>query len=168
MESCIIILRGNSGSGKSTTAKALQKKLGHGTMLIAQDVIRREILYVKDGPDTQAIDLLMELVRYGKKHNQVIILDGILSATWYHELFELIKTEFHERILAYYFDLPFEETLKRHQTKPNAYEFGEAEMRRWWKEKDFLTNIDEVKIDQNMSQEQLIECIYEQVMKLNA
>ncbi len=36
----LIILRGNSGSGKTTTAKALQKKFGHGTMLISQDVVK--------------------------------------------------------------------------------------------------------------------------------
>ena len=29
----LIILRGNSGSGKTTIAKGLQKKFGHGTML---------------------------------------------------------------------------------------------------------------------------------------
>lgn len=34
----LIILRGNSGSGKTTTGKALQRKFGHGTMLISQDV----------------------------------------------------------------------------------------------------------------------------------
>lgn len=56
----LIILRGNSGSGKTTTAKALQKKFGHGTMLISQDVVRREMLFVKDGPDTEAIKLLNE------------------------------------------------------------------------------------------------------------
>lgn len=31
----IIILRGNSGSGKTTVAKELQKKLGRGTLLIS-------------------------------------------------------------------------------------------------------------------------------------
>ncbi|MDO5517655.1 MAG: GNAT family N-acetyltransferase [Clostridium sp.] len=45
----IIMLRGNSGSGKSTAAKTLQKKLGRGTLLISQDVVRREMLYVNDG-----------------------------------------------------------------------------------------------------------------------
>ena len=45
----LIILRGNSGSGKTTIAKGLQKKFGHGTMLISQDIVRREMLYVKDG-----------------------------------------------------------------------------------------------------------------------
>lgn len=37
----LIILRGNSGSGKTTVAKELQKKFGYNTMLISQDEIRR-------------------------------------------------------------------------------------------------------------------------------
>ena len=38
----IIILRGNSGSGKTTVARALQKKFGYNTMMITQDEIRRD------------------------------------------------------------------------------------------------------------------------------
>ena len=45
----LIILRGNSGSGKTTVAKALQKKLGRNTMLISQDEDRRNMLWVDDG-----------------------------------------------------------------------------------------------------------------------
>ena len=37
----LIILRGNSGSGKTAIAKELQKHFGRNTMLISQDVIRR-------------------------------------------------------------------------------------------------------------------------------
>ena len=51
----LIILRGNSGSGKTTVAKELQKKFGYNTMLISQDEIRRNILWVKDGIDTKAL-----------------------------------------------------------------------------------------------------------------
>ena len=54
----LIVLRGNSGSGKTTTAKELQKRLGQNTMLISQDVIRREMLKVKDGENTEALPLL--------------------------------------------------------------------------------------------------------------
>ena len=46
----LFIIRGNSASGKSTIAKKLQLELGYGTMLIPQDVIRREIVRVKDEP----------------------------------------------------------------------------------------------------------------------
>lgn len=70
----IIILRGNSGSGKTTTAKRLQKKLGHGTMFVSQDVVRREILYVKDGKKKNVSDLLFKLAMFGKANCEFIIL----------------------------------------------------------------------------------------------
>ena len=50
--------------------------------------------------------------------------------------------------------MPFEETLKRHQTKPNCNDFGEEEMQKWWREKDYLGFIKESVIE---------ELIYNQV-----
>lgn len=44
----LVILRGNSSSGKTSVAKDLQQLFGPNTMLISQDVIRRDILKVKD------------------------------------------------------------------------------------------------------------------------
>ena len=133
----LIILRGNSGSGKTTIAKELQKHFGRNTMLISQDVIRRDMLWVKDGESTEAIPLMKELLAYGIKHSNIVILEGIMYADWYKPLFELVIRLYGTEVYAYYFDLPFEETLKRHQTKPNCNEFGEEAMRRWWREKDF-------------------------------
>ena len=133
----LIILRGNSGSGKTTIAKELQKGFGRNTMLISQDVVRRDILRVKDGENTEALPLMKELLTYGRNHCEIVILEGIMYADWYKPLFELAVQLYGTNILAYYFDLPFEETLKRHQTKPNCNEFGEDAMRRWWHDKDF-------------------------------
>lgn len=133
----LIILRGNSGSGKTTIAKELQKHFGRNTMLISQDVIRRDMLWVKDGESTEAIPLMKELLAYGIEHSDIVILEGIMYADWYKPLFELAIWLYGTEVYAYYFDLPFEETLKRHQTKPNCNEFGEEAMRRWWREKDF-------------------------------
>lgn len=133
----LIILRGNSGSGKTTIAKELQKHFGRNTMLISQDVIRRDMLWVKDGESTEAIPLMKELLAYGIEHSDIVILEGIMYADWYKPLFELAIRLYGTEVYAYYFDLPFEETLKRHQTKPNCNEFGEEAMRRWWREKDF-------------------------------
>lgn len=42
----LIILRGNSGSGKTTAAKMLQEKFGPNTMLISHDMVRIQILHV--------------------------------------------------------------------------------------------------------------------------
>jgi adenylate kinase family enzyme len=163
MQAKIIILRGNSGSGKTTISKKLQKKLGYGTLLIPQDVIRRDLLYVKDGVGTQAIDLLIQLIIYGKENCSYIILEGILNADWYQRLFETIKYEFNNEIYAYYFDIPFEETLVRHKGKPNSNEFGESEMKRWWKEKDYINIISEQVINQDMTENKIVDMIIKHI-----
>ena len=158
--SSIIILRGNSGSGKTTIAKGLQKKFGLGTMLISQDVIRRDMIYVRDRPDNKAIDLLITLIIFAKENSDVAILEGILYSEIYRRLFNSIAEIYANNIYAYYFDIPFEETLKRHSQKSNAHDFGETQMRGWWKEKDFLPNITEKIINETMSREDIFNYIY--------
>jgi adenylate kinase family enzyme len=167
MQTKIIILRGNSGSGKTTISKKLQKKLGHGTLLIPQDVVRRELLYVKDGADTKAVDLLIQLIMYGKENCTYVILEGILNSSWYQRLFETIKYEFNNEIYAYYFDIPFEETLLRHKAKSNSNEFGEVEMKRWWKEKDYINIFLEQRISEDMKEDEIVDMIVQQIEAMN-
>lgn len=152
----LIILRGNSGSGKTTAARELQSRFGPNTMLISQDVVRRDMLKVKDGENSPALPLLKELLNYGSRHSEVVILEGILDAGCYRTLFELAVQLYGNEIHAYYFDLPFEETLRRHQTKPNCREFGEREMRGWWKEKDFSDVLNETPIPPEKDLEQIV------------
>ncbi len=156
----LIILRGNSGSGKTTIAKELQKKIGSNTLVISQDAIRREMLMVSDGPDTLALPLLKDLLRYGKEHCETVILEGIMVADWYHPLFELAKELYGNNIYAYYFDIPFEETLKRHKTRAKSEEFGEEEMREWWVEKDYVDILDEVTITEDKDKETIVQEVY--------
>lgn len=158
----LIILRGNSGSGKTTIAKELQKGFCRNTMLISQDVVRRDILRVKDGENTEALPLMKELLTYGRNHCEIVILEGIMYADWYKPLFELAVQLYGTNIFAYYFDLPFEETLKRHQTKPNCNEFGEDAMRRWWHDKDFS----EVLNEQIITSEQDIQGIANEIKSM--
>lgn len=42
----LIILRGNSGSGITSVAKALQKKFAPNTMPVSHDMLRMQILHV--------------------------------------------------------------------------------------------------------------------------
>lgn len=159
----LIILRGNSGSGKTTIAKELQNRFGSNTMLISQDVIRKDMLKVKDGENTQALPLMKELLIYGSNHSNVVILEGIMYADWYKPLFELAVELYGTEVYAYYFDLTFEETLKRHQTKPNCHEFGEEAMRRWWREKDFSDVLHEVTITDEEDMESIVTEIVDTV-----
>lgn len=112
-------------------------------MLIPQDVVRRDMLWARDGADTAALPLLRTLLRYGHENCEAAILEGILYADWYRPLFRDAVELYGENIFAYYYDLPFEETLRRHETKPNRADFGEEDMRRWWREKDFIGFIPE-------------------------
>lgn len=106
----LIILRGNSGSGKTTVAKALQEKLGYNTMRISQDEVRRNMLWVKDGKDTKALPLMAELLKYGKVHSELTILEGIMYEEWYSPLFKLAN-ELYEQI---YTHIILTYHLKRH------------------------------------------------------
>lgn len=157
----LIVLRGNSGSGKTSVAKALQKKFGSNTMLISYDMIRMQILHVwgKDGIQ-KTMPLLIDLLKYGRQHSDITILEGILDSTAYHLLFETAVEQYGSDIYAYYYDLPFEETLFRHSTKPNRFDFGEEDMRRWWREKDYLTVIHESIFNKDLSLEDAVGKIY--------
>lgn len=155
----LMIIRGNSGSGKSSTARGLQKRIGRNTLVIAQDTVRREMLWARDGYDTAALPLLIALLRYGYENNEFVILEGILHSEWYKPLFETAVQLFGADIFAYYYDLPFEETLKRHETRAQKFEFGEVEMRRWWNEKDYIGIIPEKTITKDVSIESAIDMI---------
>lgn len=157
--STLIILRGNSGSGKSSVAKMLQRKIGRNTLLISQDIVRREMLWAHDGKDTEALPLLITLLQYGKSHCKYVILEGILNSNWYKPLFKIAAELYKEKLFAYYYDIPFEETLRRHETKEKKFEFGEAEMRRWWNEKDFIGIIPEKTFMQDITLESAVNII---------
>ena len=72
---------------------------------------------VKDGENTKALPLLEELLRYGRKHSEIVILEGILNAEWYRALFELAVALYGKNIYAYYFDIPFRGDREAPQNK---------------------------------------------------
>lgn len=155
----LILIRGNAGSGKTSLATALQERLGEGTLLLSQDLLRRTMLHAKDGLDTPTIPLILTLLDWGKTNSSVIILEGILRSNWYAPVWESIAEQFAGAIYAYYYDLPFEETLRRHTTRPKAAEFGEDSLRRWWLEKDYLTQIAETKLSSQLTLDQAVSLI---------
>ncbi len=160
----LILLRGNSGSGKTTVAKKLQEKFGSNTMLISHDMVRKQILHVwsREGVE-KSQPLMIELMKYGKRNSEITIMEGILPSKDYAQLFDAAVEEFGSDIYSYYWDIPFEETLRRHGTKPNRNDFGEEDMRRWWKEKDYLDIIPQTMIDKDLSMEDAVELIYRDV-----
>ena len=160
----LIIVRGNSGSGKSTIAQKLQKRLGEGTMLISQDDVRMKILNVKNKKDNPAIELIYKLAMYGDEINTNVILEGILSNKKYSIMLHRLLNDFSGRSYVYYLDIPFEETLKRHASRSKKNDFGEEDMRSWWKEKDYLGVENERILSKNLSEDELVELILSDVV----
>lgn len=167
MTTPLIILRGNSGCGKTSTARLLQRQLGYGTMLVSQDMVRREMLRVKYSESNPAIQLIYDLCMYGNDVGYTVILEGILSNKKYGEMLHRLLNDFQGEKLIYYFDVSFEETVRRHATKPNAHEFGEAEMRQWWKDQDVLDVPGEQRISEQLAQAEIVDMIRRDILALS-
>jgi len=165
MESKLIIIRGNSGSGKTTIAKCLQNYFGHGTLLVSQDTVRRDMLKVHDRDGNLAIDLIRQIAEYGKDKCQFVIVEGILNKKRYGDMLKHLIHFYNEKAYVYYFDLSFEETVKRHNSRPKKMEFGEDSLRAWWNSKDYLGVDKETKFTDEMSQNEVLQLILSQVQE---
>ncbi len=165
MESTLIIIRGNSGSGKTTTAKNLQNHFGSGTLLVSQDMVRRDMLNVRDRKGNLSIDLIRQITEYGKDKCEFVILEGILSKHRYGEMLHNLVDYYNGKAYAYYFDVSFEETVKRHNSRSKKTEFGEDLLQSWWNPKDYLGVDGEVLLTNGMSQDDVMKLILNQLHK---
>lgn len=117
------------------------------------------MLRVKDRDGNLSIKLMKQIAEYGIGRCPYVIVEGILVSTRYRDmLLELIE-RFEQNYHAYYFDLPFEETVARHQSREKKMEFGESEMRSWWNEKDFLNVPHERIIDKTFRHPEVLRLI---------
>ena len=133
----LIIIRGNSGSGKTTLAKALRIAMREifgksSTMLVSQDVIRVDILDVKDTSDNESIGLIHEICEYGQKLGKNVVLDGIFDRWKYGEMLSDLIKHWSGDVHIYYYDVPLEITLERHDTRPQKNVFTKENMRGWY------------------------------------
>lgn len=160
----IIIFRGNSGSGKSTITKNLESCLNKKVLVLEQDLFRHEFIHIpanKDG-DKEINDLTIEMIllilKWANNKFDYIIFDGIFSNNRYTVMFEEVVKMFKD-IYAYYFDLPFEETAKRHLTRAKSKLFTVEEMRSWLKPNNKSTVLNETILTQDMTIEQILDIV---------
>lgn len=140
----LIVLRGPSGSGKSSAAHILRSRFDAPTALVGQDYLRRIVLKEKDIPNGNNHGLIKQVIFFAFEHGYNVILEGIFDAERYERMFEEIVERHPEENHFYYFAITFAETLRRHNLKPEKQEFGELEMRQWYKEDDFLKRQKEI------------------------
>ncbi|AKP66000.1 AAA family ATPase [Levilactobacillus koreensis] len=135
----LIVLRGNSGCGKTTTAQRLRKRLAPDCLMINQDVVRRQICHAPDHKGNASIKVMADLIAWGEQQGfSTIVLEGILKRSVYGNWLCQLQGQWEERLISVYFDVSFATTLARNQLKPSP--FAEKQLQQWWLDHDVLGN----------------------------
>jgi hypothetical protein len=119
-------------------AAELRARYGRGVALVGQDHLRRVVLRERDIPGGANIGLIDTVARYALDAGFHAVVDGILYADHYGGMLDALHRDHQGLSRFYYLDVPFEETLRRHAERPQATEFGPAQMRGWYRELDLL------------------------------
>ncbi|MCL6667943.1 AAA family ATPase [Streptomyces panaciradicis] len=137
-ETRLVVLRGNSASGKSAVAAGLRERFGRGLALVGQDNLRRVVLRERDRPGAANIGLIDLTARYALDAGFHVVVEGILYADHYGDMLAQLRADHRGPSHGYYLDVPFSETLARHATKPIADDVDAAQLRDWYRPQDLL------------------------------
>jgi chloramphenicol 3-O-phosphotransferase len=110
-DTSLVIIRGNSASGKSTVAAALREQFGRGLAVVGQDHLRRVVLRERDVPGGANIGLIDLVTRYSLDAGFTTVLEGILRADHYGDMLARLIADHAGTTRAYYMDIPWDETL---------------------------------------------------------
>ena len=155
-----IIIKGNSGSGKTTLAQALHDQCDN-SFLISQDIVRRQMLQVDDHAGNLAINLMAELIEFGRLHVDIVILEGILRQDVYQEMLQSALKKF-DVVIPVYYDLTLPETINRHRTK-KFVSFTESDVAKWYRKKDYLGLSNGIIFNQTTTLKQAIAVIMQRI-----
>ena len=156
----LIIIRGNSGSGKSAVVEKLRETFDGKVAVIGQDTLRRTILMETDSlENTDIIGLLEQTVIYCLDKGYTVIVEGILSKPKYRDTLIKLMESAPCKSSVFYIDVSIEETLRRHKTKPIATEITEEKLQSWYQPKNYLGVPNEIIIDETSTLEETVKLI---------
>ncbi|MET9503913.1 AAA family ATPase [Streptomyces sp. NPDC006622] len=155
----LVVLRGNSASGKSSVAAGLRDRFGRGLALVGQDNLRRVVLRERDRPGAANIGLIDLTARYALGAGFHVVVEGILHADHYGDMLTRLRADHRGPAYGYYLDVPFTETVARHATKPIADDVDEAQLRSWYRPRDLLPGGTETVIGARSTLDQTIDRI---------
>lgn len=92
------------------------------------------------------IGLIEAVARYALSQSYSVLIEGILHSVVYAEMLQRLRAQHSGPTHFFYMDVPFEETLIRHQTRPEATAFTEVEMRAWYHDGDALELPGEIRL----------------------
>jgi predicted kinase len=134
----LIILRGPAGAGKSSVAARLLES-PRPTALIEQDAYRFRFNVREGEAYSRTVRRMIRdniLTALGNGYD--VVAEGIFSTRGYREVFATLFGAHPRNNYLFYFDVSFEETVRRHRGRAKAGLFTEADMRTWYKPHDQL------------------------------
>ncbi|MEV4612488.1 AAA family ATPase [Kitasatospora sp. NPDC049258] len=137
----LVVLRGNSASGKSSVAAELRNRYGRGLALVGQDNLRRTVLRERDRPGAANIGLIDTVARYALDAGYHVVVEGILYADRYGDMLTGLLADHRGLSRCYYLDIPIGETFVRHASRADPDHLSqvtERELRDWYRERDLL------------------------------
>lgn len=153
----LIIIRGNSGSGKSGLAKAIRAARPRGIAIVGHDVLRREILHVRDHPEALGVPYMELSARFALEHGLHVVIEGILHSEIYGQMLVRLRSDHRGVTRSYCYVLALDETLRRHRTKPLAEEVSVDTVASWYRNTDRVRGLDEVVFDEAVSAREALE-----------
>lgn len=134
----LVVIRGNSGSGKTTVARRVRERYGRGCALIEQDHLRRIVLREHDGPGAERVApaFIAGAAASALTLGYHVVLEGIMYATGYGDALRRLIAEHPGPAHVFYLDVSWGETVRRHATR--EAEFTVEDMRPWYASWDLL------------------------------
>lgn len=158
-QGALVVLRGNSGSGKSTVARMLQATFERATCLVVpQDRIRRDMLRELDVADGVNVELIESIAMWGLQRDMVVIVEGIFNVRRYEAMLNRLAS-CADRSFFFAWDLEFEETARRHGERPQRDDFTVEEMADWYHGWQPLSFVQETRFDASVSADEAVGAI---------
>ncbi|TDE93916.1 kinase [Occultella glacieicola] len=133
-------------------ARSIRQARPRGVAIIGHDVLRREILHVRDRPGALSVPYIDMSARFALDHGLDVVIEGILHAEIYGEMLTQLRADHLGLTRAYYYELELGETLRRHRTKPLAVEVTEEQVTSWYVAGDRIDDLGEVIFDAGHSE----------------
>jgi hypothetical protein len=153
----LVVLRGNSASGKSTVARRVQRELPRSKVaVIGQDHVRRELLWEREVGQSDTIGLVTVMAQHLLSIGRITVIEGIFGAERYGGMFADLLAGHTGPALVYYLDVSLPETLRRHAGKPIADHVSDAEVASWYREHDVLGVEGETVLGEELSEDDMV------------
>jgi predicted kinase len=157
----LVVIRGNSGSGKTTTAREVRRRYGRGCALLEQDYLRRIMLREHDsgsiGPVAPAF--IAATARSALDLGYHVVLEGILHTERYGVVLRELIAGHDGPVSTFYLDVSFDETVRRHQGRAEPIPVTAAMMRDWYAPRDLLGVPGERVVEESSGFDETVELI---------